>query len=243
MPNSDTILVVNPNFDIATSFIHLWANEIISEAQSLGLNVINLDTKNARLPQFENEIINSDPILIMENGHGIDWIYTGDEQTDILWVPNDYRGQTDSNINLVRGRGNYMLSCLTGRALGPAIAAQDNTFYLGYTEDFVFTGFEPGDQYSQPFKECSNAIMRALLHGGTIQDAYAEGIRMFDLWIDMWEQSGDGSASFVIASLIHDRDALIALPGMVPPPPAERKSIFPEMVISFYGTIIPLSLL
>ena len=47
MANPNTILVVNPNFDVATSFIHLWANEVISEAQQLGLNVINLDTEEA----------------------------------------------------------------------------------------------------------------------------------------------------------------------------------------------------
>lgn len=238
MPNADTILVVNPNFDTATSFIHLWANEVINEAQQLGLNIINLDTEDARLAQFENEIANEDPILTFNNGHGSPEIFTGQDQEFITWIPSTEYGTTDSNINLLANRVSYYLSCLTGQKLGPAIAAQDNTFYLGYTEDFVFNGFEPGDQYSKGFGECSNAIMKTLLHGGSIEDAYNEGIRMFNLWIEQWEQSSDSAASFVISSLMHDRDALIALPEMSITPTIERKTIFPEMTITYYGIML-----
>ena len=246
MPNANTVLVINPNFDVPTSFIHLWANEVIIEAQQLGLNVINLDTEEARLPQFESSIANDDPILFFGNGHGAQKVFTGDQQNHILWIPTSEYGHNDSNINLVQGRITYLLSCLTGTSLGPAIAAQENTGYLGYVEDFIFNGFEPGDEYSRGFGECSNAIMRVLLNGGTIQEAYDEGIRMFNLWIDIWEQSSDEGASFIISSLIHDRDALIALPGMPIPPPAsivERKSIFPEMTIAGYGMMISAALL
>ena len=212
----------------------------------MGLNVINLDTTEARLPQFENAIVNDDPLLIMGNGHGMEQIFTGDQQTDILWIPNSYRGQTDTNINLVEGRIVYLLSCLTGRALGPAIAAQDNTFYVGYVEDFIFNGFEPGDEYSRGFGECSNAIMRTLLNGGTIEDAYNEGIRMFNLWISIWEQSSDASAPFIISSLIHDRDALIALPGMEIPQSTsqiETETLIPGITAVGYGLIVVASLL
>ena len=246
MPQTDTVLLAYADFDVPTSFIKLWSDELVIEAQQIGLNVGVLDGNDATYLNFANALGNTDPLLLYAGGHGAEKVFTLQNQEHALWIPSVEWGHDDSNINLVQGRIVYLLSCLTGTSLGPAIAAQDNTFYLGYVEDFIFNGFEPGDQYSKGFGECSNAIMRTLMNGGTIQDAYNEGIRMFDLWIDIWEQSTDDGASFIISSLIHDRDNLIALPGMVPPPPTapvERKSIFPEMTIAGYGIMISAALL
>ena len=73
-------------------------------------------------------------------------------------------------------------------------------------------------------------------------DAYDEGIRMFNHWINIWEQSGDAGASFIISSLMHDRDVLIALPGMELPVQSE-KGIFPQIATIGYGMIMSVSLL
>ena len=246
MPQTDTVLLAYADFDVPTSFIKVWSDELVAEAQQAGLNVGVLSGDDSTYLNFANALGNTDPLLLYAGGHGEKKIFTLQNQEHALWVPSVEWGHDDSNINLVQGRIVYLLSCLTGQELGPAIAAQDNTEYLGYTEDFIFNGFEPGDQYSQAFGECSNVIMRTLMNGGTIQDAYNEGIRMFNLWIDIWEQSTDAGASFILSSLIHDRDALIALPGMpIPPPiaPVERKTIFPEMTIAGYGMILSASLL
>ncbi len=245
MPDSNTVLIVNPEFDVATSFTHFWTNEIVNEAQQIGLNVVVLDKDEARLPQFENAIANSDPLLVYAQGHGSERILTAMDQEHILWIPSAEWGHDDTNINLVQGRFNYMLSCLTGQALGPAIGAQPDTYYIGYKEDFIFTGFTPGDQYSSPFGECSNAIARTLLRGGTIEEAYNEGIRMFDLLIAQWQQSSDPSAPFIVSALLHDRDALIIFPGMPTPPPSGPEipveSPFLKIVTSGYGALISLA--
>lgn len=244
MPNTDTVLILNPEFDEATSFTHYWANQVITVAQQLGLNVIALDKGNARLIQFQSSIAGQDPLFVYGNGHGIEQVYTAQNQEDILWVPSTFSGHThtDTNINLVQNRIVYLLSCLTGAELGPAIGDQPDTYYVGYKEDFVFNGFTPGDEYSQPFGQCSNAIATRLLNGGTIEEAYDEGIKQFNHWIDVWEQSNDPSASFIISSLIHDRDALVMFPGM-PPPPPPRTSIFPAFLSSGYATLLCTALL
>lgn len=242
MPQTDTVLLAYADFDLPTSFIKLWSDELVIEAKQLGLTTHSLVGDNATYSNFVNDINNNSPILVYIGGHGDSTVVTLQQQEHILWVEDPYWNHNDNNIYLVKDKISYFLSCLTGQKLGPAIAAQDNTEYIGYTEDFIFNGFEPGDEYSKGFGECSNVIMRTLLQGGTIQDAYNEGIRMFNLWISIWEQSNDSAASFIISSLIHDRDALIALPGMIAPI-IERKTIFPEISIVGYGMLISASLL
>ena len=247
MPNPNSVLILNPEFDLATSFTHHWTNEVINEAQQLGLNVVVLDGDEARLPQFESIIENNDPLFIYGAGHGSEEIFTGQNQENILWVPTNYPGHehADSNVNLVRERVTYLLSCLTAQALGPAIAAQPNTYYIGYREDFVFTGFTPGDKYSESFKAGTNEIAKSLLRGKTIIEAYNAGIAKFDEEIIKWQQSFDSSAPFVVSALLHNRDVLVAIGAGIPPQPAEITVRPPlmEMLTSGYGIIISLALI
>ena len=126
----------------------------------------------------------------------------------------------------------------------PAIAAQPDTYYIGYTEDFIFAGFSPGDQYSQPFGDCSNAIAKTLLRGGTIQEAYNAGIAKFDQEIARWQQSNDPSAPFMVSALLHDREALIIFPGMpTPSPTTPIRAPLIELATSGYGIAIALALI
>ena len=238
-------MITNPRFDTATDFTNLWTREVINEALNLGLDTTALEENDARLSQFQDAVISQDPILLIAAGHGVEEIFTGQNQEDLLWVPTTYSGHEhiDSNVDLVAGRVTYLLSCLTAQALGPEIAAQPDTYYIGYTEDFIFAGFSPGDQYSQPFGECTNAIARTLLRGGTLQDAYNEGIRMFDLWISRWQESSDPSAPFMVSALLHNREALIIFPGMPTAPEAQVRVPLIELVTSGYGMLIALALI
>ena len=242
MPNSNAVLIVNPRFDTATEFTNLWTKEVINEALNLGLDTTALEENDARLTQFQSNLAAKDPLLVYIQGHGSPEIMTAQDQEHLLWTPSDEWGHDDSNVNLVAGRVSYLLSCLTGQVLGPAIAAQPDTYYIGYTEDFIFAGWDPGDKYSQAFGECTNAIAKTLLRGGTLQDAYNEGIRMFDLWIDIWQQSSDPSAPFIVSALLHNREVLIIYPGMpVPPPRVPVESPLMGFVTSGYGMAIALA--
>ena len=242
MPNTNAVLFINPRFDLVTEFGYLWTRELIDEALNLGLDTTALEENDARLTQFQSNLAAKDPILFIGLGHGVQEVFTGQDQEHLLWTPSAEWGHADSNVNLVAGRVSYLLSCLTGQVLGPAIAAQPDTYYIGYTEDFIFAGWDPGDKYSQAFGECTNAIARTLLRGGTLQDAYNEGIRMFDLWIDIWQQSSDPSAPFIVSALLHNREALIIYPGMaVPPPRVPVESPLMGFVTSGYGMAIALA--
>ncbi len=242
MPNTNAVLITNPRFDTATEFTNLWTKEVISEALNLGLNTTYLEENDARLSQFQDSLASKDPILLIAAGHGVQEVFTGQDQEHLLWTPSAEWGHDDSNVALVSGRITYLLSCLTGQVLGPAIVAQPDTYYIGYTEDFIFAGWDPGDKYSQAFGECTNAIARTLLRGGTLQDAYNEGIRMFDLWISIWQQSSDPSAPFIVSALLHNRDVLIIYPGMpVPPPGVPVESPLMGFLTSGYGMAIALA--
>ncbi len=246
MVDTNAVLIVNPNFDTATEFTNLWTKEVINEALNLGLNTTALEETDARLPQFETAISTKDPLLFVGSGHGVEELFTGQNQEDILWLPTTYPGHShaDSNVNLVAGRVSYLLSCLTAQSLGPAIAAQPDTYYIGYTEDFIFAGFSPGDQYSHPFGECTNAIAKTLLRGGTVQEAYNAGIIKFDEEIAKWQRSIDPSAPFIVSALLHNKEALIIYPSMPVPVPREpTRAPLIELVTSGYGIAIALALI
>ena len=243
MTNPNAVVITNPKFDVATEFTNFWTKEVINEALNLGLDTTALEENDARLAQFQGILASKDPLLFVGAGHGSQEVFTGQGQEHILWTPTAEFGHDDSNIALVNGRITYLLSCLTGQVLGPAIGTQPDTYYIGYNEDFIFIGFTPGDQYSFPFGECSNAIAKTLLRGGTIEEAYNEGIRMFDLFIAQWQQSSDPAAPFIVSALLNNRDALIFFPGMSIPsgPEIPAGSPFIKLVTSGYGALISLA--
>ncbi len=242
MPNNDAVLIVNPRFDTATEFTNLWTKEVINEALNLGLDTTYLEGNDARLAQFQNALAVKNPLLVYAAGHGSEEIFTGQDQEHLLWVPSAEWGHADSNINIVSGRINYLLSCLTAQALGPAIAAQPNTYYIGYTEDFIFAGWDPGDKYSEPFKLATNEIAKTLLRGKSIEEAYNAGIAKFDEEIARWQESDDPSAPFIVSALLHDREALIIYPGMsIPPPEIGVETPWSKFVTAGYGVIISLA--
>ena len=244
MPDTNAVLITNPRFDVATEFGYLWMREVINESLNLGLDTTALEETDAKLAQFQGALATKDPILVIGFGHGVQEVFTGQGQEHILWTPSVEWGHNDSNVDLVRGRITYLLSCLTGQVLGPAIAAQPDTHFIGYTEDFIFAGFSPGDQYSHPFGECTNAIAKTLLKGGTLQEAYNAGIIKFDEEIAKWQRSMDPSAPFIVSALLHDREALIIYPGMPVPVPREPvRAPLIEFVTAGYGMAISLLLI
>ena len=217
MSQANNVTILRANHDSATSFVHYWFGEVINDAISLGYNVTDLETDTSRLIPFQQSMQNDDPAIFFGGGHGDAPVFTGQDTEDILWIPNGLPGHShsDSNVGIVQDRIVYLLSCVTGAGLGPAIGVQDNTFFIGYQDDFIWAGFSPGDLYSQGFMEASNAICAKILQGGTVIEAYNEGGRVFDEWIDYWQQSADPIASQVIGWMIHDRDVMVAT-GITP---------------------------
>ena len=132
MPLADTVLFAYANHDLATEFIEYWTADLIADAQQIGLNVGVLGGVDATYANFASALGNNDPLLVYAGGHGAESVFTLQNQEHALWSVDPTWGHNDSNVGLVQGRIVYLLSCLTGQQLGPAIAAQDNTFYLGY---------------------------------------------------------------------------------------------------------------
>ena len=176
--------------------------------------------------------------MFIGGGHGAPNVFTGQDREDILWVAPGEPGHRhdDTNIDLVRDRIVYLISCSTWAGLGLEISSlSDNTQFIGHYQDYIFAGFEPGDIYSRGFMESSGEIARVLINRGTIIDAYNAGVAKFDEWIEYWQASDDPIAPDIIGWLILDRDSLITT-GMQTQ--AEPKSIMPLV-----GTIVGFILL
>ncbi len=218
MPQPKTLLIARSNYRVdptkidATEFAFPWFDEVISKAGGLGYTTTDLARENDTRDNFEDSIAYDDPLFVTGVGHGGYNIYTG-QNTEPLLISGE-------NDNLMADRVVYLLSCRVGARLGRTIMEKGGIAFLGYKQDYVLCGQEPGDEYSHSFAECSNAIINALLEGKTPDEAYNAALDKYDEWIEYWRASPSPYAGEMIKWLLWDRAYLVNYPTMLAPTPS-----------------------
>ncbi|MEM4846750.1 MAG: hypothetical protein QW794_03210 [Thermosphaera sp.] len=117
------------------------------------------------------------------------------------------------NVDPLKGRGVYLLSCSTAKELGYDIVNKGGKAYVGYYEDFTWVvgelSTDPyGDIYQASFFRPIEVFLKALADGKTIKEATDAQVDQFNKEIEYWRNSGDPYAVYVIYYLIWDRDAI-----------------------------------
>lgn len=185
-------------------------NHVVQYAQNKGLwNIIDLSADEANKDPVYQAINNTDPFGIYGFGHGSDCRYTGDLEEDIF---------TCSECGNLNGRIIYLLSCLTGNSLGPAIIQNGGAAYAGYNISWTWIteGTTEGDPYIDKYGKCfwesGNELWIALCDGYEFMEAIDKIIEKYNQWIDYWFYTNpdDDYAEECIMWLAYDRDGLIA---------------------------------
>ena len=188
--------------DLATNYTHVWLQEIIDNADSMGWDVIDLTDKAANRQMVEAWIREFDPKLIIAAGHGFSTHFVGDDGQPIF---------TAQNIGILKDRTIFLLSCSIGADLGQKIGQVGGCF-IGWNIPVTWTT-EPNsdpmnDSLAAPIREASISISNTLLQGGSVTDAHSKALEIFNMWIDTFTNEGidEGTIQFII----NNRNGLMA---------------------------------
>lgn len=239
-PREGVVLFLRPEFDLATRYGHFWLSQLIPYATERGWEVVDLEGDSVTPDGFLAALASSAPILIHGCSHGNATTFTGQNAVPLLVAC--------LNDDLMSERFVYLLSCITGKELGPSMVDKGCRGYLGYTEEFTWCVDESyaveEDPYAMPFGDCSNAVARALLDGRSVVDAHAVGVDNFNAEIERWSTVDDPAAGAVVQWLLHDRDCFIVLGMGAPVPPIAAVSPMPfiegPVTVGLMGLVVAL---
>lgn len=216
----DAALVVRANRDSPENggaagpmaYGDLWTGWVLNSLRWRGGARRDLRGNDAVGVKFESAVRTEDPSLLVGCGHGNPDTWVGQ------YVEKE-RGystlMTTHNAGLMGGRVVYLLSCLTGRELGPAMVRLGAIAYTGYSDEFIWTVESPEspatDRLAAPFGNASTVFPKALVEGKTVREAKEKALRVFEAEMERWEKSEDPYAREVVKWLLWDRDAFTVL--------------------------------
>jgi len=206
MPREMYVTVTRPDFEPATLLGSMALQHGIEYCQSRDFIVDDLSGNNAVRTKVLESLEKQDSIWFFGVGHGNKDIFSGQWLNYIFWT---------CNCKELRGRVVYLLSCITGKKLGPDMVDKGAASYIGYEDTFVFAYSAVQDPlidpYGKSFFEPVLEIIYRLADGYTTREAYNASMAKWNYWIDYWTRSDDPYAPMILLLLIHDRDVQILL--------------------------------
>ncbi|MFA6376053.1 MAG: hypothetical protein WCX69_01475 [Candidatus Paceibacterota bacterium] len=194
------IIVTLPHYDPATQYISNWAKNVVDFAINRGIDVINLVGDKANRKDFEGRVDKVKPRIVFLNGYGDDDCVLG--QDNLILV------KKGDNHTVLQGKITYALACSSGAELGPEVAKNNDSAYIGYDDEFCFAGNSKylshpiDDPRAKPFMESSNQIMCSLLKGNNCQEACEKSRKIFKEYINRLSSSAADPDSLQDAQLL-----------------------------------------
>lgn len=171
------LLVTRPQYDLTTRYLFYWSTLYMQFAKQKGFQVLDLDGKRANRKELTSIIKKIKPQLICFNGHGNYDLITGQDGEILV--------KTKDNESLLVGAIINMLSCGSGKLLGPACLQKGALVFIGYQESFIFyynneeTSNPLNDNRAKLFLEPANVTIRSLLKGHTAKEAYEKSQNLY----------------------------------------------------------------
>ncbi|GAI46090.1 unnamed protein product, partial [marine sediment metagenome] len=202
------IVQIRPNVCTSCDVGYAALEYTLQEAIRKGYDITDLGSALATREDLERVIAEKAPLFLNGFGHGNVDVFTGQNTIPVI--------TKGVNEGILTGMITYLLSCLTGVTLGPAIIAAGGWSYIGYTISWTWmdengAGDPFQDRYAEGFFDGSNTIPNAVLNGFTALESRQAGYNKYTEWIDYWATSDDPYASSCIQWLVHDRDNCILL--------------------------------
>ena len=163
------LIVTRPYYDDATKYISSWAEDVILFARTKRVDVVDLEKGKANRKDFESRVKKLQPRLIFLNGHGTDDCVCGQDEEVLV--------KAGENHDILQGKITYAVSCSSGKKLGPEVAKDSNSTFIGYEKEFIlignvkYKGKLNDDPIAKPFMESSNLVMFSLLKGNVAKES------------------------------------------------------------------------
>jgi len=242
VPRLSVATVTRPDSDTATRLASLAVGSAVAYMRSRQIDVEDLASSRATRSSVVSSLTGRDPALFIGVGHGSASVFTGQNQEKIFWK---------CNCRELAGRVTFLLSCLTGRELGPDIVSKGGRCYMGYNEEFIWVqerAVNPlEDRLGRPFFEPVLEICKRLADGETAGRAFRASIDKWNYWIDYWSRQRDPVAAVVVMMLKWDRDAQVlygdenAVAAQPAPPAVTVAWATTAVAMALTPLIIPLS--
>jgi hypothetical protein len=210
MPDSNKMMFIRPKNCHYCGNGYYALGHVLSYANSKGQwSIMDIAAEQANKDQIFSALNEQDPEGIYAFGHGSNTIFTADAELPVF---------TTEDCSILRERVVYLLSCLTGNLLGPAIIRIGAKAYAGFNISWTWmsdsgTDGDPyEDIYARCFWESANELWIALLDGKSFIDSVQASRNKYDEWIDYWfyDKPEDPNSEDCIMWLAHDRDGLVA---------------------------------
>jgi len=195
-----SLIVTRPQHDPTTRYISSWAGEIVSFARAKGVTVIDLVKSKVTRKELEGRIKKITPRMVFLNGHG--------SQDAVFGHDNEVLIRVGENDTLLSGKIVYALACDSGRILGPAIAKDQNTVFIGYKDEFIFMADARymnrpvHDPNAKPFMESSNQVMFSILKGRSAREAFERSKELFKKYFVVLSSSSADADSLQIVQFL-----------------------------------------
>lgn len=208
MPNK-SLLITRPFYDLATTYLFNWSEDVINYAKNKNINIIDLKRKDANRNTLEERLIANDPVFVIFNGHGNENCITGLSKDHILV-------QTNDNEKILKSRIVYSISCKSAKVLGHSCIDNGTEAFIGFDKGFAFWHDETRetnpkkDKVAAEFLDIINSISFSVLNGSTAEDAVKKAKVAFEKRIEYYRANYHLPESFhLIMALRLDRNGLV----------------------------------
>ena len=175
-----TILVTNPDYDYATSYLCYYSKEIVSYAKKENIILIQLTNERLRRDIVEGIIRKKDPSFILFNGHGDkNTIYGGKVDGSEQFIIRE-----GFNEGLLKGKLVYARACNASISLGKKATEGTEGCFIGYKYSFSFwidykwSAKPLNDKTAAFYLIPSNEVIVLLLKGSSTQTAHEKSKTM-----------------------------------------------------------------
>ena len=176
--------ITRPEHDPATFYLSCWAKELIELAKSKGINTFDFNKERANALEVEKFINKRRPKLVMFNGHG--------DKDTIRGHKNEILIKYGENERLIKDSIVYCRACNSAAELGKKA---DTAAFIGYNDVFGFVS-DPQresnplkDEFAKPCLDTSNQIIRSLLKGNIVSEAYHSSQTIAEKWMEKLQRS------------------------------------------------------
>jgi len=176
------VLFSRPKHDNTVNYLYHYSRELVKLSNSLQHDTINKEHTEANKKVILSIIMKKKPDLIMFNGHGSPEVICGHNNEVLI--------SSRENLNLLRDKIIYSLSCSSASVLGSKAIKGGAKCFIGYELDFAL-GKDPKkqasprkDRIAKLFLEPSNLLFASLLKGNSAKQSVEKAKKMMDenLW-------------------------------------------------------------
>ncbi len=201
---SKVLLITNPAHDPLTCYLSAWSEELIEKFKGdENLRILELKERDVSRARVTDVIRKERPQLIIFNGHGDEKSIKGYELEILV--------QIDDNEEILKNKIVHVMSCRTGKELGPRCISIGGLAYIGYKENFKIAylanretnGDKRTDSYASFILGPAFTTILSLMEGKKTEEAYKLSQQASEENLRFLTTSKDDTLKTVIASRVY----------------------------------------